>query len=38
MIKMKQKKISQKEKDEINIRANEAAKQDLTHIKKLKLN
>jgi len=35
---MKQKEISQREKDEINKRAYEAAKEDLPHIKKLKLN
>ena len=37
MIKMKLKEISQKEKDEINMRVIEAVKQDLTHIKKLRL-
>jgi len=38
MIKMKQKEISQKEKDKINKRVIEATKQDLTHIQELKLN
>jgi len=35
---MKQKEISSKEKDDINMRVIEATKQDLSHIKKLKLN
>jgi len=35
---MKQKEISSKEKDKIHIRVIEATKQDLSHIKKLKLN
>jgi len=38
MIKMKQKEISQKEKDEINKRVIEATKQDLAHIQELKSN
>ena len=38
MIKMKQKEISQKEKDEISKRVVEAVKQDLTHIQELKSN
>ena len=38
MIKMKQKEISQKEKDEINKRVIKATKQDLAHIKELKSN
>ena len=38
MIKMKQKEISQKGKDEINKRVVEAVKQDLPHIKELKSN
>jgi len=35
---MKQKEISPKEKDKINMRVIEAVKQDLAHIKKLELN
>jgi len=35
---MKQREISPKEKDKINIRVIEATKQDLSHIKKLELN
>jgi len=38
MIKMKQKEISQKKKDEISKRVVEAVKQDLTHIQELKSN
>jgi len=35
---MKQKEISQKEKNEINNRVIQATKQDLAHIQELKLN
>ncbi len=38
MIKMKQKEISQKVKDEINKRVVEAVKQDIAHITELKSN
>jgi len=38
MIKMKQKEISQKVKDEINKKVVEAVKQDITHINELKSN
>ncbi len=38
MIKMKQKEISQKKKDEINKRVIEATKHDLAHIQELKSN
>jgi len=38
MINMKQKEISQKEKNEINNRVIQATKQDLTHIQELKSN
>ena len=38
MIKMKQKEISQKVKDEINKRVVEAVKQDIAHINELKSN